>query len=100
MLAAVPGIGPVAIALLALVPQATVGKMHVWTLLTAPLVEPYPPNALVTVPVFFAIARWVEPVWGSRELARFVVFLTLSSGLTTLVLVMIAFYASSAQTLL
>jgi hypothetical protein len=99
-LAAAPRVGPAAIALLTLVPQAAFGKMHLWTLLTAALVEPYPPNALATVPAFFALARWVEPLWGSRELVRFFLVIALSAGISTLIIVMTAFYVSGSQLLL
>jgi membrane associated rhomboid family serine protease len=90
-----PGIGPNLVTLLALVPQSTVGKF--WNVLTASLIEVFPPAALVTVPALALLGRWVEPVWGSREFALFAACVSVSSAVATFFVTTAAYAVTREQ---
>eukprot|EP00993_Chasmostoma_nieuportense_P002136 NODE_2960_length_1056_cov_20.024758_g2824_i0.p1 GENE.NODE_2960_length_1056_cov_20.024758_g2824_i0~~NODE_2960_length_1056_cov_20.024758_g2824_i0.p1 ORF type:complete len:329 (+),score=82.63 NODE_2960_length_1056_cov_20.024758_g2824_i0:45-989(+) len=57
--------------------------LHLWTLCTYPWVDGSLLSTLTNAVALAAIARFVEPVWGSREFLKFIGILSVAGGLVT-----------------
>lgn len=93
----VPGIGGVVSSMLALVPQSTIGSMYVWNVFTAGFFEAQPAAALLTIPSLALAGRWIEPVWGGKELAFFSVLVNTFAGIFSFVVSMVAYFVTRSQ---
>ena len=80
---------------LALVPGRTLPC--VWNVLTASLVTSHPLKALAEAAALLALARVVEPVYGSAEFLRLVGVAALGGGGATFVLAYVYYLASPAK---
>jgi Eukaryotic integral membrane protein (DUF1751) len=93
----VPGIGPLVVSVFALVPQSTIGRFFVWNVTTAGFFECRPLTALVSVPTLAWLGRWIEPVWGGKELALFAVVVNTAAGISAYVSLMIIYVTTRSQ---
>lgn len=94
---AVPGIGRLVVNCLSLVPQSTIGKFFLWNVTTAGFFEPNLLAALVSIPLFALLGRWIEPVWGGKELAVAAVVVNTAAGTATFVAMFILYVATRSQ---
>lgn len=97
IVAAVPGIGPLLLSCMSLVPQSTIGKFFLWNVATAGFFEPKLAAALLKVPLFALLGRWIEPVWGGKELTVFAVVVNTAAGSVTFVAMFILYVATRSQ---
>lgn len=93
----VPGIGPLLVNCISLVPQSTIGKFFIWNVATAGFFEPRLLPALFSVPLFALLGRWIEPVWGGKELAVTAVVVNLSAGTSAFVAMFILYVTTRSQ---
>ena len=68
---------------LALVPGSTLGHFHFWNVLTGGLVETSLFGAGVACSATLFMGKQLEPLWGSREMLRFVLLVQGAVGLGT-----------------
>lgn len=95
---ALPGAGPLVVSLCALVPQSTIGRFYLWNVVTAGFIEVRPALCVVTLPALVVMGRWIEPVWGGKELAVFALVVNASAGLAAFASLMFAYAVSRSQT--
>ena len=81
----------------ALVPANTLmAHVFIWNVLTAPFVETSFIGVAVACGVTLLVGKQLEPLWGSKEMLRFILVVTLSTSAATF-LTCIFLYASSQQ---
>lgn len=93
----VPVIGPLIVTCFALVPQSTIGRFFLWNVTTSGFFEPRLLTALLSVPSFVALGRWIEPVWGGKEFALFAVVVNTTAGISAFASLMGFYVATRSQ---
>lgn len=94
-LCALTALLPGARAYLALVPGRTLPC--VWNLLTSSFVTSHPVKALAEICALLALARLVEPVYGSAEFLRLVLVSAAGAGAATFAAAYVLYVASPAK---
>lgn len=97
VVSAVPGVGPSFVKCFSLVPQSTIGKFFVWNVTTAGFFETQLPAALMSIPLFVLLGRWIEPIWGAKELAVTAIVVNTAAGTATFVAMFIFYVATRSQ---
>ncbi|KAA8498665.1 Rhomboid-like protein 19 [Porphyridium purpureum] len=80
LLASLPILGTAIIKIFALIPSNTFSKMMLWNVLTHCLIESSFISFVLTSVALLSIGRWVEPLWGAREMALFSAFTQATAG--------------------
>lgn len=96
----IPTFGPAILGIFALIPQSTIGKFYIWNMFTAGYIEVFIPNLLLTISMFLLIGRRVEPIWGSKELALFVLLINSAAGITTFCFLLVSYFVTRSQNLM
>ena len=84
----------------ALIPQSTIGRAFVWNIVTSALIEVNPLTAVVNVPMFFVLGKWIEPGWGAKPFVLFMMVISLAGGLVCYVALLVIFMAARVGSLM
>mmetsp|Transcript_12761 Transcript_12761/g.39175 ORF Transcript_12761/g.39175 Transcript_12761/m.39175 type:complete len:319 (-) Transcript_12761:261-1217(-) len=82
---------------ISLIPAKTIGELHLWNPLSSLFAEASIATGAVSSLIFLVVGKWLEPVWGQRELVKFVFIVNLLSGFA-LFLLRVAAYVATRNT--
>lgn len=77
---------------LALVPGKTIP--FAWNLITAGYIEQSPINLVINVLCLLLLGKVLEPVWGSKELFKFIITVNACTAVCTFVVMIVLYYSS------
>ncbi|KAL6648118.1 hypothetical protein ACP70R_012342 [Stipagrostis hirtigluma subsp. patula] len=89
---------PSAATYLALIPSRTIP--FAWNLLTAGYIEQTIPGVIVSIVGLLLLGKLLEPLWGSKELLKFIFIVNLSTSVCVFITAIVLYYVTQEESYL
>lgn len=86
--------------LLALVPGNTISRFHFWNIFTSGYVQASLFTVIFDSLLILVCGAFFEPIWGPKEMFKFVAIVNTTSGIMTFFLVLLLFFLTGSERLL